>query len=47
MSTGRLVVLDDLDDDARAGGDLEEGDDVAGVLRACGEDPVTRRELSP
>ena len=39
-----LVVVDDLDDGAGARGDLEEGDDVAGVLGPCGQDPVAGRE---
>ena len=42
-----LVVVDDLDDGAGARGDLEEGDDVAGVLGAGGQDPVAGREGEP
>jgi hypothetical protein len=36
-----LVVVEDLDDGAGAGGNLQEGDDVAGVLGAGGQDPVS------
>ena len=42
-----LVVVDDLDDGAGARGDLEEGDDVAGVLGAGGQDPVAGLEGEP
>jgi hypothetical protein len=36
----RIRSPDDFDDGAGAGGDLEEGDDVAGVFGPCGQDPV-------
>lgn len=39
-----LVVVDDLDDGSRASRDLEERNDVAGVLRTSGEDAVTGAE---
>ena len=42
-----LVVVDDFDDGAGARGDLEEGDDIAGVLGPGGQDPVAGREREP
>ena len=39
------VVLDDLQHRASAAGDLQEGDDVAGVLGTTGEDSITWHEI--